>query len=97
MRQHKRHNFEVFILEHRPEGADHPQDSRTLVCKNFSEGGLKIEGQPRYQRCEYTLALPPEFKKVRVEGRVIRRDREGFAVAFTSPSPELTQILADWT
>lgn len=95
-RVHPRRVFEFLVLEHRPSDADHPQATRMLECVDFSEGGLKLSGQPRYKRCNLTLALPNSDRKVTTEVELVREGKDGFGVKFVSPSDELLSQISWW-
>jgi len=95
-RVHPRRVFEFLVLEHRPDGADHPQATRMLECVDFSEGGLKLLGQPRFQRCNLTLAMPNSDQKVTAEVEVVREGADDFGVKFVSPSDELLSQISWW-
>lgn len=95
-RAHSRHYFEFLVLEHRPAEAEHPQATRMLECLDFSKGGMKLRGQPRYQRCSLTIALPNSERKVTTEVELVHESSSGFGVKFISPSDELLSLISWW-
>ena len=95
IRLQPRHEFEFFVIEHRPEGVEHPQATRTLKCLDFSKGGLRLAGASRYQRFTVTMCLPPQKEKVDVEVEVVHQGFDSFGVKFILPSGDLLSKI-DW-
>lgn len=95
-RAHQRHKFDFFVLEHRPEGGQHPQATRTLVCKDFSKGGLRLEGTPRYEEFKATISSPHDDTKFDVDLKVVHQSEGWFGVRFISPSDALIEKLSWW-
>lgn len=95
-RKHQRHSFEFLVLEHRPEGDTDGPATRVLSCLNFSKGGMRIKGQPRYDQFEVTLSMPHDGSKVNAEVEVLYGDGESFGVKFLKPSKELIKKLSWW-
>lgn len=95
-RRATRQAFEFLVLEHRPEGEAHPQAVRPLRCTDFSIGGMRLQGQPRYQRFKITIAVPPDGGKMQTEVEVVHRVEDSFGVRFVSPSDELREKLSWW-
>lgn len=95
-REHPRHEFEFLVLEHRPEGDPHPQGSRLLHCENFSIGGMRLRGQPRFERFKVTLHGPQDSACVDAEVEVVYRGEGFFGVRYVNPSSELLRKLAWW-
>lgn len=67
-----------------------------LECVDFSEGGLKLRGQPRYKCCSFTLALPNSDRKLTAEVEVVREADDEFGVKFIAPSDELVSQICWW-
>jgi len=96
-RVHPRRVFEFLVLEHRPKNNRHPQASRTLTAVDFSEGGLKLSGKPRYDKCNLTLSLPHDGSRTEVEvEKVYEGSDDTFGVKFVNPSPEFLEKLNWW-
>lgn len=95
-RKAKRHFFEFLILEHRPEGHDHPQAVRTLRCLDFSMAGMRLSGCPRFDRFKVTLSMPHDGSNHQADVHVVHRREDSFGVRFVEVSPELSQKLAWW-
>jgi len=89
------HEFEFFVIEHRPEGFVHAQATRTLRCLEFSKNGLTLSGTSRYARFSLTLCMPPMKDKVEAEVEVTKQDFDTFNVRFIHPSDVLLEKI-DW-
>lgn len=95
-RQTPRHDFLCLVLEHRPDDSAHPQATRVLKCKDFSKGGMRLEGKKRFDQFRVTLDIPHDGSKVDAEVKVTRQDDNSFGVKFIDPSPELLKKLHWW-
>lgn len=95
-RKHSRHAFECLALEHRPQTSKHPQATRVLKCLDFSVGGLKLEGKPRYERFRITLSAPQDGSKIDAVVETIYTQDNYFGVRFVEPSKELISKLSWW-
>ena len=95
-RQNPRHNFLCLVLEHRPEDSGHGQATRVLKCKNFSKGGMLIEGKKRFDRFRITVDVPHDGSKIDAEVKVVRQEKNFFGVEFVDPSPDLLEKLHWW-
>ena len=95
-RTHPRHEFEFPVLEHRPEGDPHPQGTRLLHCTDFSAGGMKLRGVPRFDRFKVTLCIPQDGSRIDVEVEVVNKIEGYFGVRFINPAPELSEKLSWW-
>jgi len=71
-RAHYRHEFEFLVLEHRPEADPHPQGTRLLHCADFSMGGMKLRGAPRFDRFTATLCIPQDGSRIDAEVEVVK-------------------------
>lgn len=95
-RAHYRHEFEFLVLEHRPDGDRHPQATRLLHCTDFSLGGMKLRGEPRFDQFKVTLCIPHDGSRVDADVEVVNRAEGYFGVRFINPAPELSEKLSWW-
>lgn len=95
-RVHQRHSFEFLVLEHRPDGDFEGPATRVLSCLNFSKGGMRIKGQPRFDVFNITLSAPQDGAKIDATVEVINGDDKSFGVKFINPSNELLEKLSWW-
>lgn len=91
-----RHDFLCLVLEHRPDRSSHPQATRVLKCKDFSKGGMLLEGQKRFDEFLVTLDIPHDGSKVDAKVKFVRQESNAFGVEFVDPSPELLEKLHWW-
>lgn len=91
-----RQKFEFFVLEHRPEGHEHPQASRVLRCLDFSMDGMRLSGRPRFDRFRVTLSMPQDGSRVQAEVQVVHKREDSFGVRFVEARRELVEKLAWW-
>lgn len=96
-RLYPRHRFDFFVLEHRPDGEEFSQATRVLICKDFSQGGLRLEGTPRYKKFKATLSAPQDGMKYEVDMEVVHQAPNEFGVRFIDPSDALIEKLAWWS
>lgn len=94
-REHPRIDFQCFVIEHRPEDTEHPQATRTLKCLDFSKGGMRLEGTPRYNRFKATVCMPPNKDQIECDVEVVHQTGESFGVKFIRPSEDLVSKI-DW-
>lgn len=95
-REYFRYEFELLAMEHRPDGDPHRRGTRLLHCLDFSQGGMRFRGQPRFKRFRVTLDIPHDNSRVDAEVEVVHRGKDYFGVRFVNPSAELLQKLGYW-
>jgi hypothetical protein len=83
-----KHKFEMWVLEERPEGADHLQAARCLRAVEFTSDGLiKIEGHPRFNKFPIKIRLGGLEENV---AKVVKTGRKFFWVQLQKKSKELS-------
>ena len=90
------HSFTFMVLEKKPKDSEHPQGDRVLDCLRFSIQGMKIKGQPRFDKFEAVLSIPQDGSLVPAQVQVIRQQKDFFEVQFINPSVELLKKLSWW-
>ena len=90
------HSFTFMVLEKKPKGSEHPQGDRVLDCLSFSTQGMKIKGQPRFNKFEAVLSIPQDGSLIPAQVQVIDQQKDFFEVQFINPSTELLKKLSWW-
>lgn len=90
------HSFTFMVLEKKPKSSKHPQGNRVLDCSSFSTQGMKIKGQPRFDKFEAILSIPQDGSLVPAQVQVVDRQKDFFEVQFINPSTELLKKLSWW-
>ena len=90
------HSFIFMVLEKKPKDSDHPQGDRVLDCLSFSTQGMKIKGQPRFDKFEAILSIPQDGSLLPAYVQVIDRKKDSFEVQFMNPSMDLLKKLSWW-
>jgi len=94
-RKTPRHTFEFFILEYNPD----PEaliKNRCLECLDFSQGGLRLKGKPKFDEFKVTIQIPHDNSKVDAFVRLVYKKNEYFGVEFVKPTKELLTKLKWW-
>ena len=84
------------VLEKKPKDSDHPQGDRVLDCLSFSIQGMRIKGQPRFNKFEVILSIPQDGSLVATKVQVMNQQKDFFEVQFINPSVELLKKLSWW-
>ncbi len=90
------HFFTFMVLEKKPKDSEHPQGDRVLDCFSFSTQGMKIKGQPRFNKFNVTLSIPQDGSLVSTQVQVINKQKDFFEVRFINPSSKLLTKLSWW-
>ena len=90
------HSFTFMVLEKKPKDSEHPQGDRVLDCLGFSIQGMKIKGQPRFNKFEAILSIPQDGSLMSVQVQIIDQQKDFFEVQFINPSEELLKKLSWW-
>ena len=90
------YSFTFMVLEKKPRYSDHPQGDRVLDCLGFSTQGMKIKGQPRFNKFEAILSIPQDGSLIPAQVQVVNQQKDFFEVQFINPSTKLLKKLSWW-